>query len=64
MVEALDPEANWLLLPPAGRAGGERPGLVDRVEMLIELTVGLAVVFHQSSGHHVAPGDSNAPKAG
>jgi hypothetical protein len=34
-----------LLLPPAD---GERPGLLDRVEMLIELKVGLAVVIHQA----------------
>jgi hypothetical protein len=32
--------------------------------MLIELTVGLAVVFHQSGGQHVATGDNNVPKAG
>ena len=34
-----------LLLPPADR---ERPGLLDRVEVLIELKVGLAVVIHQA----------------
>jgi hypothetical protein len=33
------------LLPPAG---GERPGLLDRFEVLIELKVGLAVVIHQA----------------
>jgi len=33
-------------------------------KMLIELTVGLAVVIHQSRGHLVAPGENNAPKAG
>jgi len=32
MMEALDPEGNWLLLAQAGRAGGKRAGLVDRVE--------------------------------
>jgi len=34
-----------LLLPPAD---GERPGLLDRIEVLIELKVGLAVVIHQA----------------
>ena len=34
-----------LLMPPADR---ERPGLLDRVEVLIELKVGLAVVIHQA----------------
>ncbi len=33
------------LLPPVG---GERPGLLDRLEVLIELEVGLAVVIHQA----------------
>ncbi len=33
------------LLPPGC---GERPGLLDRLEVLIELEVGLAVVIHQA----------------
>lgn len=34
-----------LLLPPTD---GKRPGLLDRIEVLIELKVGLAVVIHQA----------------
>lgn len=34
-----------LLLPPLG---GERPGLLDRIEVLIKLKVGFAVVIHQA----------------
>jgi len=33
------------LLPPVG---GEGPGLLDRLEVLIELKVRLAVVIHQA----------------
>ena len=33
------------LLPPAG---GKRPGLLDRIEVLIELKVGLAVLIHEA----------------